>query len=80
MGTKTGNWLQFRLDRRVLPPTFILDSSGSVEGKAMAKAPEARYACAVEMLHDLELLLRGEPTGLVVHPRLPPFTDAELIA
>lgn len=47
--------------------------------KAMAKAPEARYADATEFLADLERLLRGEPTTLVVHPRLPEYHSSELL-
>ena len=43
----------------------------SIVAKAMAKEPARRYADSGEMLLDLERLLRGEPTGLDVHPRLP---------
>jgi serine/threonine protein kinase/class 3 adenylate cyclase len=39
--------------------------------KAMAKEPHARYADASEMLLDLERTMRGEPTALAIHPRLP---------
>jgi class 3 adenylate cyclase len=39
--------------------------------KCLAKAPEARYAHAGALLRDLERLLRGEPTSITVHPRLP---------
>src|SRR5439155_7044139 len=39
--------------------------------KALAKAPEARYANAAALLHDLECLLRGEPVPIAVHPQLP---------
>jgi serine/threonine protein kinase/class 3 adenylate cyclase len=47
--------------------------------KAMAKAPAARYADAEAFLADLERLLRGEPTTLVVHPRLPQCQPSELL-
>jgi len=47
------------------------DAAASIVAKAMAKEPAHRYAVAGEMLLDLERLLRGEPTGLDVHPRLP---------
>ncbi len=39
--------------------------------RALAKSPEARYPDAGALLTDLERLLRGEPTGIAVHPRLP---------
>lgn len=39
--------------------------------KCLAKLPEARYLDAGELLRDLERLLRGEPTSISVHPRLP---------
>jgi serine/threonine protein kinase/class 3 adenylate cyclase len=39
--------------------------------KALAKSPDERYADAGTFLSDLDRLLRGEPTGIAVHPRLP---------
>ena len=42
-----------------------------VVAKALAKLPEARYADAAAILHDIERLLRGEPTSLPTHPVLP---------
>ncbi len=48
--------------------------------KALAKAPEDRYVDAGAMLRDLDALLHGTPTELVVHPRLPAFRPADLIA
>lgn len=76
--------IQMHITEDPPPPQSFNPAVGSAASqvalKAMAKAPEARYASAEDMLRDLELLLRGEPTGMVVHPRLPPFTDAELIA
>lgn len=39
--------------------------------KALAKAPEARHGNAAALLYDLERLLKGEPTSIVVHPKLP---------
>jgi eukaryotic-like serine/threonine-protein kinase len=58
------------------PPLRSINSEVSeglarVVEKALAKAPEARYADAEALLHDLDRLLRGEPTGLPMHPLLP---------
>ncbi len=43
----------------------------AVVDKALAKAPDARYPDAAAILEDLERLLRGEPTRIVVHPVRP---------
>lgn len=55
-----------RLDARVG------EGLARVVAKALAKAPEDRYADASAMLVDLERLIRGEPTGVAVHPLIPP--------
>jgi serine/threonine protein kinase/class 3 adenylate cyclase len=47
--------------------------------KALAKSPDARYPSAGAMLLDLERLLRGEPTSLAVHPRLPACDPRRLV-
>jgi serine/threonine protein kinase/class 3 adenylate cyclase len=47
--------------------------------KALAKEPEHRYADAEALLRDLERLQRGEPSTMVVHPRLPACDPARLI-
>jgi class 3 adenylate cyclase len=47
--------------------------------KALAKAPADRYADAAAFLRDLERLLRGEPTGLAVHPRRPECDPARVL-
>jgi serine/threonine protein kinase/class 3 adenylate cyclase len=49
----------------------VSDGVCQIINRALAKAPEARYADAGAMLEDLERLLRGEPTGMDVHPRRP---------
>jgi serine/threonine protein kinase/class 3 adenylate cyclase len=49
----------------------VSDAAVSIVTKAMAKLPAHRYANAGELLLDVERLLRGEPTGLELHPRLP---------
>jgi serine/threonine protein kinase/class 3 adenylate cyclase len=47
--------------------------------KALAKAPDARYADARAMLRDLERLLYGEPAEIAVHPRLPVCDPAKML-
>jgi serine/threonine protein kinase/class 3 adenylate cyclase len=49
----------------------LSDGVCQVLEKALAKSPDARYADAGAMLRDLERLLRGEPTEITLHPRLP---------
>ncbi len=62
---------------RSINPT-VSDAASSIVAKALSKAPERRYANAGEMLEDLERLIRGEPTGLDVHPRLPDCDPREV--
>jgi serine/threonine protein kinase/class 3 adenylate cyclase len=54
------------------------DAVAELVAKALGKLPEARYADAGELLEDLERLLRGEPTGLDIHPRLPPCDPRDI--
>lgn len=49
----------------------VQDATDNVLRKALSKSPDARHQNAAEFLHDLDCLLRGEPTSIVVHPRLP---------
>ncbi len=65
-------------DLKAMVPA-VSDAAVSIVKKAMAKLPEQRYACAREMLQDLEGLLRGEPTGLELHPRLPACDPREIV-
>jgi len=58
----------------------VSDAAASIVAKALAKLPSRRYADAGEMLRDLERLIRGEPTGLDVHPRLPACDPREVLA
>jgi serine/threonine protein kinase/class 3 adenylate cyclase len=57
----------------------VSEAACRIVEKCLAKSPEARYANAGAMLHDLERLLRGEPTSIAVHPRLPPCDPDKLI-
>ncbi|MHC5544397.1 protein kinase domain-containing protein, partial [Singulisphaera rosea] len=58
--------------------TSASDGVGQVIAKALAKVPEERYADAFEMLDDLDRLLRGEPTGMVIHPLIPEVDPGKL--
>lgn len=58
-------------------PNFS-DALCQVVARAMEKDPEARQADAAELLVDLEHLLRGKPTALVVHPQ-PPIGNARRV-
>jgi serine/threonine protein kinase/class 3 adenylate cyclase len=56
----------------------VSDGTCEIVAKALAKQPEARYADAEAILLDLERVLRGEPTGIALHPRLPPCDPRKL--
>ncbi len=58
---------------------LVSDAAVSIVTKALAKLPDRRYATAGEMLQDLERLLRGEPTGLEIHPRLPACDPRDVV-
>src|SRR2546422_238407 len=47
--------------------------------KCLAKPPDARYPNAAALLRDLEKLLRGEPTSIVVHPKLPAVNPRDVL-
>jgi eukaryotic-like serine/threonine-protein kinase len=49
----------------------VSEAVAHIVDKALAKNPDARYDDAGAMLEDLERVLRGEPTSIVIHPRLP---------
>ena len=57
----------------------VSDAATSIVKKALSKLPEHRYADSGEMLRDLEGLLRGEPTGLELHPRLPACDPRDVV-
>jgi serine/threonine protein kinase/class 3 adenylate cyclase len=66
------------------PPVRSLNPEASeavcqVVEKCLAKAPDARYADAAALLRDLERLLRGEPTSMLAHPRLPECDPARVV-
>lgn len=63
---------------RALNPAVSEACSRIVE-KALAKSPEARYPDAEALLFDVERLLRGEPTGLPMHPALPEADPAKVL-
>jgi serine/threonine protein kinase/class 3 adenylate cyclase len=49
----------------------ISEATASVVEKCLAKNPDARYADAAELLGDVERLLTGEPTSMLLHPAMP---------
>ena len=57
----------------------VSDGAAQIVAKSLAKSPSERYQDASGMLADLERLLRGEPTGINVHPRLPEAEAREMI-
>jgi serine/threonine protein kinase/class 3 adenylate cyclase len=66
------------------PPLSSLNASVSpatcaLIDKALAKRPEDRYPDAAALLRDVERVLRGEPTDVAVHPRLPACPPERLV-
>jgi class 3 adenylate cyclase len=57
----------------------VSEATVRVVEKALAKAPAARHPDAEALLADLVRLLRGEPTAIAVHPRLPDCPANRLI-
>jgi eukaryotic-like serine/threonine-protein kinase len=55
------------------------EAVGQVVEKCLAKSPDARYPDAAALLRDLERLLRGEPTSMLAHPRLPDCDPARVV-
>ncbi|MDB5385768.1 MAG: serine/threonine protein kinase, partial [Planctomycetaceae bacterium] len=53
----------------------LSEAIDEIVAKCLQKSPSSRYQNAGELLRDLERLLRGEPTNIHAHPRLP---DANL--
>lgn len=49
----------------------------SVIEKAMTKDPNERYQDASDLLEELERIVRGEPTTIVLHPQLPEVAKDE---
>jgi serine/threonine protein kinase/class 3 adenylate cyclase len=47
--------------------------------KCLAKTSDARYPNAAALLHDLERVIRGEPTSIVVHPKLPDCDPSKVL-
>ncbi len=55
----------------------ISDGVVTIIEKALAKSRSDRYQDAGEMLDELERLLKGEATSIVLHPQLPNLADSE---
>ncbi|MFN0050677.1 MAG: protein kinase domain-containing protein [Planctomycetales bacterium] len=60
--------------------TDVSEAAAEVVAKCLRKAPAERYAGAAPLLEDLERLLRGEPTGILAHPRPPNGSPNEVIS
>lgn len=73
------------MHRNEAPPSLKNINQSISEGvcqvvtKALAKRPGERYGDAGELLLDIERLLRGEPTGIQVHPMLPVCDPKKLV-
>ncbi len=59
---------------------LVSDAATSIVVKSLAKTPDRRYPNSGELLRDLERLLRGEPTGLELHPRLPACDPRDVVS
>jgi len=57
----------------------ISDGCVSVVEKCLAKTPDARYQDVESLQSDLERLLHGESTSLVLHPAAPETHGAEVL-
>jgi serine/threonine protein kinase/class 3 adenylate cyclase len=57
----------------------ISDGVAEIVHKCLAKSADARYANAGALLRDLERVIRGEPTSIVVHPKLPDCDPARVL-
>ena len=57
----------------------ISEGCKSVVEKCLAKNPDARYSDATALLADLERLLHGEPTSMVLHPVTPATNGLQVL-
>lgn len=57
----------------------ISEGCKAVVEKCLAKNPDARYAGAAALLADLERLLHGEPTSMVLHPATPATNGLDVL-
>lgn len=63
--------------------TLIPELSEAIDeivAKCLQKNPNSRYQNASELLRDLERLLRGEPTSIIAHPRLPTANPKDVLS
>lgn len=49
----------------------LSDATARIVEKCLAKNPDARYADATELTSELEQVLKGEPTSMLLHPATP---------
>lgn len=57
----------------------LSDAGIAVVETCLAKNPDARYADAAALLADLERLLHGEPTSMMLHPLTPASQGLEVL-
>jgi class 3 adenylate cyclase len=57
----------------------VSDGVCQLVAKCLEKAPDDRYPNAGALLNEIERILRGEPSSLAVHPRLPQCDPDKLI-
>ena len=57
----------------------LSDGGITVVEKCLAKNPDARYADASALQADLERLLHGEPTSMLLHPATPSANGGEIL-
>jgi serine/threonine protein kinase/class 3 adenylate cyclase len=57
----------------------VHESTCQIVEKCLAKSPDARYPNAAALLHDLERVIRGEPTSIVIHPKLPDCDPSKVL-
>ena len=57
----------------------LSDAAVTVVEKCLAKNPDARYADASALQADLERLLHGEPTSMLLHPATPSAIGGEIL-
>jgi serine/threonine protein kinase/class 3 adenylate cyclase len=70
-------WQLVQMHQNEPPPSLrrlnpaLSDGVCALAEKCLAKHPDHRYADAGALLDEMERLLRGEPSTIQVHPRLP---------
>ncbi|WP_442510593.1 protein kinase domain-containing protein [Novipirellula sp. SH528] len=56
----------------------VSDACASILNRALAKEPEKRFADASQMSREIERVLRGTPSDIEVHPKMPEHREDKL--